>query len=209
MGKDLTGQRFGHFTALYPIDKRDNSGYVVWVMRCDCGNIEERSLHNVGSCYKKNHMCHECQAKNLLKATTKHGDSHARLYSVHSTMMQRCNNPNAHAYKNYGGRGIKVCEEWHDYEAFKEWALANGYEELKQGKCTLDRIDPNKGYSPDNCRWVDMKTQQRNRRNNVRLTLDGETKTLTEWAELTGTKPVTMRKRLEYGWPVREVILGR
>lgn len=128
---------------------------------------------------------------------------------MHSTMLQRCENPNAHAYKNYGGRGITVCEEWHNYETFRDWALANGYEETKQGKCTLDRIDTSKGYSPDNCRWVDMKTQQRNRRNNVRLTLDGITKTLPEWAELTNTKPVTLRKRYEYGWSVREIIYGR
>lgn len=215
-GKDLTGQKFGRLTALYPTDKREGKGYIVWVMKCDCGNIEERSLHSLnarsgihGRRKKKIPMCCECREKYNSTSKQTHGDSKTRLYAVHRTMLQRCENPNAHEYENYGGRGITVCDEWHNYEPFKEWAMANGYKEDKRGKCTLDRIDTNKGYSPDNCRFVDMKTQQRNRRNNIRLTLDGVTKTMSEWAELTGTQLGTMQKRYEYGWSVRDIIYGK
>jgi len=85
-------------------------------------------------------------------------------------MRDRCRNPNCHAYDNYGGRGIKVCPEWeNDFEAFRDWALANGYDpEAPYGVCTLDRKENDKGYSPENCRWISMKAQTENRRNGRR-----------------------------------------
>lgn len=214
IGKDLTGQRFDALTVLYPTDKRTSGGYVVWVCRCDCGNICERATDKLKKykCLRSEYYksCDECRRKRSSERHKTHGESKTRLFSVHNTMLQRCYNPNAHEYHNYGGRGITVCDEWHDYETFRDWALANGYDEnAKRGKCTLDRIDTNKGYCPDNCRFVDMKTQQRNRRNTIKLTYNGETRSLTEWAEIVKTQAGTLRKRYEYGWEVEQILFGK
>ena len=94
--------------------------------------------------------------------------SRNRLYAVWNSMCKRCNNPNHKSYQYYGGKGITVCEEWLSYDNFYEWAYENGYNPLAlKGECTIDRINTNKGYAPENCRWVDMKTQNNNSTNNV------------------------------------------
>lgn len=213
IGKDITGQRFGTLTALYPTDKRAKGGYVVWVCECDCGNRCERTLKQLRH---KSHgteshkACSDCMRKYNSELHRTHGGTHTRLFGVYRTMLGRCTNPNAHEYENYGGRGITVCEEWKDYEAFRDWALANGYDETaKRGACTLDRIDTNKGYSPENCRFVDMKTQQRNRRNTVFITYKGERKSMSEWAEIVKTNYGTLRKRYEYGWSTEQILFGK
>ena len=163
--KDLTGQRFGRLVVVER-GGRDKNGLTTWKCRCDCGEttIETRSnLINgrVNSC--------GCLSIELsLQRFTKHGKRHTRLYGVWNNMKNRCYNPKVHNYHRYGARGITVCEEWRDnFEKFCEWAISNGYDENAPfGKCTLDRIDNDKGYSPDNCRWVDAKTQSNNRSNN-------------------------------------------
>ena len=105
------------------------------------------------------------------------------LYAIYSSMIQRCNCPTHHAYHNYGGRGITVCDEWrNDSKAFLNWAYSNGYEK----GLSLDRIDNDKGYSPTNCRWTDCKTQNNNQRTNYRITVNGETHTMAEWGDLMG-----------------------
>ena len=132
-----------------------------------------------------------CRAPNL-----KHG-AYARnkhLYGVWTTMKHRCENPKREKFKDYGARGIDVCEEWNDPNRFIDWALENGYESGLQ----IDRIDNNKGYSPDNCRWVSPKTNSRNRRNTVYVIVDGAKKSAVEWAEITGISQYTI-----YWW-VRE-----
>lgn len=106
-------------------------------------------------------------------------------------------------FKDYGGRGIMVCEEWlHDFQAFYDWAMASGYEE----GLTLDRIDNNKGYSPDNCRWVTIKEQSNNRRSNTHLVFRGERKTVSQWADDTGISKETLYKRLSFGWDVEKAL---
>lgn len=121
--------------------------------------------------------------------------------------MQRCTKETTHEYENYGGRGIKVCDEWLDFNKFYDWAVENGYTESRDRKsCTLDRIDVNGNYEPSNCRWVSMKTQQRNRRNNVLLTYKGETHCIAEWAEMLGMQAQTIGKRLQAGWSVEDAL---
>lgn len=120
-----------------------------------------------------------------------------RLRGVWRNMIQRCHNPNHRQYCSYGGRGITVCDEWrNDYSCFREWALKNGY---AQG-LTIDRIDNNGGYSPQNCRWATYKEQNRNKRSNRNITLNGETKCLSEWAEFFGIGVPLATRRLNDGW---------
>lgn len=130
------------------------------------------------------------------------GRSKTKLYSVWKTMKYRCSNKNNHKYKNYGGRGIKVCDEWKDYSLFKAWALSNGYRD----NLTIDRVDVDGNYEPNNCRWVDMKTQQRNRSNNKLIEYKGETKCLSEWVEITGIGHKTILYRLNNGWSVEKAL---
>ena len=104
---------------------------------------------------------------------------HKELFNLWQTMKSRCENPKRENYERYGARGIKVCEEWHEAKNFVEWALNNGYKKGLQ----LDRIDNNKGYSPENCRFVTATENSRNRRNTKLLTINGETKCVAEWCE--------------------------
>lgn len=122
--------------------------------------------------------------------------THERLLNTWQTMKQRCENPNREKFKDYGARGIFVCDEWHDSRAFVEWAMSHGYEEGMQ----LDRIDNDGPYSPENCRWVTPKQNCRNTRRNKFLTLCGLTKTVAEWCETLGISEFTIYWWLrEYG----------
>lgn len=126
-----------------------------------------------------------------------------RLRGVWENMIQRCHNPKTRQYGYYGGRGIAVCDEWRDdYSCFREWALKNGY---KQG-LTIDRINNNDGYSPQNCRWATYKEQGRNRRGNHNITLNGETKCLREWSETVGINVSVISRRLRDGWSVESAL---
>lgn len=133
----------------------------------------------------------------------KHGLTKTHLYQTWSNAKSRCYDVHSIPFKDYGGRGIMVCEEWlHDFQAFYDWAMASGYEE----GLTLDRIDNNKGYSPDNCRWVTIKEQSNNRRSNTHLVFRGERKTVSQWADDTGISKETLYKRLSFGWDVEKAL---
>lgn len=131
-----------------------------------------------------------------------------RLQNIFLHIKDRCYNPNFKDYKNYGGRGITICEEWqtpHSWKggrAFKKWALENGYAD----DLTLDRIDVNKGYSPENCRWVSMKVQQNNKRNNRLITYNGKTQTIAQWCEELGLPFSTVKNRLNRHLSVEKVL---
>lgn len=133
----------------------------------------------------------------------KSGYSMTRLYGIWAGMKTRCFNPNEKKYKCYGGRGIGMCDEWkNDFTSFALWAVGNGYSE----SLSIDRINPNEGYNPQNCRWCDMKTQQNNRTNNHRLEYNGETHTIAEWAKITGIKRHTIDQRIRYGWTIERIL---
>lgn len=131
---------------------------------------------------------------------TRHGMYGTKLYKSWTGMLQRCNNPNDPQYINYSGRGITVCEEWKKPEIFFSWAFSHGYHE----GLTIDRIDNNKGYFPDNCRWITMDAQQRNKRNNRVIEFNGEKHCVAEWAEITGISWRVILYRLD-NWPVEKV----
>lgn len=126
-----------------------------------------------------------------------------RLNVAWKNMLERCENPNLPGYEIYGGRGITVCKEWHSFFPFYSWALSNGYAD----DLTIDRIDNNQGYSPQNCRWVTPKTNARNRRSNHLVTFDGETLCVAEWAERLGITHQAMSDRLKSKyWDLRQAL---
>lgn len=125
-------------------------------------------------------------------------------YSRWKSIKSRCYNPHHKYYKNYGGRGIEVCDEWRaDFMSFYSWALLSGYEK----GLTLDRIDNNKGYSPNNCKWSTRKEQNRNQRSNRKITINGKTKLLCEWAEESGISSKSILKRIKRGWKNEDLLL--
>jgi len=163
---DMTDNRVGRLT-IQGRAVSGNRGKVYWRCVCDCGNeVSVRGDHLryglVKSCGCYNSEC-------ATASHTTHGGYHTRLYKVYRTMLARCNNPKNKEFKNYGGRGISVCEEWrNDFQAFRDWALANGYDETaERGACTIDRINVNGNYEPSNCRWVSMEVQAKNKRTKV------------------------------------------
>lgn len=136
----------------------------------------------------------------------RHGMRNTRIYNIWRTMRQRCTNPNCRNYKNYGGRGITVCDEWNDFQTFYDWAVKSGYSD----SLTIDRIDNSKGYTPSNCRWSTQLEQQNNRRNTIFMTVNGVTHSLHEWSRITGIKSGTIWRRLSYGHsPEKALTKGR
>ena len=132
-----------------------------------------------------------------------------RLYKVWWHMKERCYNVKAYNYKNYGGRGIKICDEWkNDFNCFATWAYENGYDKnAKQGECTLDRIDNDGDYKPSNCRFVDNKIQQNNKTNNAVYIYNGEKHTLAEWSNITGIRYKTLERRInKYNYSFEEAV---
>lgn len=159
---NLTGQRYGKLTVIEKA-KPNKHGQSMWVCVCDCGTITKPIL--ISDLRSKGRESCGCTRKPGGRKT--HGMKRSRLYTVWSDMKTRCYNSKRPKYKDYGGRGITVCEEWRNsFEAFYKWAMETGYDpHAKFGDCTLDRIDVNGNYEPSNCRWADMKTQQNNKRN--------------------------------------------
>ena len=191
---DLTGQKYNRLTVL-EYAGRDKYNCTMWKCRCDCGNIKV-----VKGKYLRNGNTKSCGCLNIdrikernrvLKRT--HGETKTKLFHVWAGIKTRCNNPNAIGYHIYGGRGIKMCKEWDSsFEAFRDWALANGFREELQ----IDRIDTNGNYEPSNCRWVTSKENNRNRRSNTLITYNGETHCIAEWADIVGIKYDVLQRRL-------------
>lgn len=128
---------------------------------------------------------------------------YTRLGRIYHNMKTRCTNPNYDKYQYYGGKGIKVCDEWmNSWYAFCDWAEANGYNDM----LTLDRINPNGDYCPSNCRWVSRKEQANNRSNNHMLTYNGKTQTIKQWAEEIGLSETCVEQRVNAGWPIERVL---
>lgn len=190
---DITGQTFGRLTAIKKVYTKNNKQY--WLFKCSCGNekvinknhVREGSINSCGCLLKENNTGY------------KHGLSKTRLYSIFMGMKNRCYNPNEPAFKNYGQRGIFVCKEWlNNPKAFVEWALSNGYND----NLTIERIDVNKGYCPENCTWIPLEKQVRNTRVNRRITYKGITKCLAEWCETLGLNQRRTEDRLLRGWSI-------
>lgn len=199
--KDLTGQKFGRLLVVKRADDKYYGGvrYTAWLCRCDCGNM---TVVNTSSLTSGNTTSCGCYSSELKSSRAKtHGMSKTRLYNIWNGMLTRCYNEHSTKYDNYGKRGIKVCEEWHKFENFYEWAKTSGYnEDAKYGDCTIKREDVNGDYCPENCKWANSKEQANNTTTNKLITWNNETKTASQWEEIVGIKASVIRERLRNGW---------
>lgn len=186
---DLTGQKFGRLTVVeYLPDKHK------WLCKCDCGNYKEIFTSKLTSLHTKSCGC----LKNKYKITTH------RIFSIWTNMLDRCSiNSKRKDIIYYVQKGIKVCEEWKTYENFEKWALENGYAE----NLTIDRIDEDRDYEPNNCQWITFAEQQRKKKCNRWFTYNGETKILSDWARERGIPVETLRDRIDMlGYSFEEAI---
>lgn len=205
---DLTGQRFGRWTALYDTGRKTVGGNHYWMCKCDCGTTKEVDSGQLRIGGSKSCGCH--RRDRMSKLNLKHGGRKDRLYLVWMDMRRRCNDPKNENYFRYGGRGIKVDEAFNEYADFKAWAYANGYDDTaKHGDCTIDRIDVNGNYSPDNCRWVNLVVQANNRRSNAIITYNGKSMTRSQWEKELGFKKGTLAWRINAGWTVERMLTQR
>lgn len=193
--KDITGQRFGRLTAIKRIEGK-NPTY--WLCECDCGNRKEIQLNNLTTGNSKS-----CGCLSKEHHVIKHNASNTRLYNIYLAIKNRCLLKSCSNYKRYGGRGIKVCQEWIDnFENFREWSISNGYND----QLSIDRIDNNGNYCPENCRWTTVKEQANNRKSNVILTYNGISQTIMQWSEEINIPYMTLRARIERGWSVQKAL---
>lgn len=173
----------------------------MWKCRCECGTEIVTRGGNLTSGGSQSCGCFNRERSSQYH--TKHGESKTRLNMEWRKIKYRCNNPKSDRWNDYGGRGIKVCQEWMDsYESFRDWATANGYQE----NLTIDRINVNGNYEPGNCRWITNQEQQNNRRNNHYITYNGETKTITEWARICGLSENGLVHRIKRGWEIEKAL---
>ena len=199
---DLTGQKFGRLTVIKRAENVKKK--TMWRCVCECGNekiVEARSL-KIG----ETRSC-GCLHRDTIKITSAtHGLSNTPLYRVYRHIKSRCYNKNDKSYKDYGGRGIGICEEWlEDFAKFYQWSLENGY----QKGLEIDRIDNDKDYSPDNCRWTNRTVQANNRRTNRHLTCRGKTLTVAEWSRISGVSQSLIWTRVyKLGWSVEDAIFS-
>lgn len=199
---DLTGQRFGRLMVI----KRNGSdkfGNSAWLCKCECGN--EKTVSSVGL---KQGSTQSCGCLRLEGSNNrKHGKSNNRLYRIYANMKDRCYRPKHNRYKHYGAKGIIVCEEWlNDFQAFYDWAMANGYAD----NLSIDRIDNNGNYEPSNCRWATVEEQANNKSNNVRLEFKGRELTMAQWEKEIGLKRGELWRRIyEYHWTIEKALSTR
>lgn len=180
---DLSGKSFGRWFV------SDYAGKSYWNCVCECGTVRKVNGKNLTLGTSSSCGCY------VAEINTKHGMSRTRVYSIWEGMKQRCTSPSSSYWYRYGGRGIKVCERWQSFENF--------YADLGEPPSkqhSLGRIDNDGDYEPSNVRWETLEQQNNNKVLNHKVTIDGVTKTLTQWAEENGLKPSTVMSRVSYGW---------
>lgn len=207
MGKfiDLTDKRFGKLKVVCRADDYISpKGYVAvnWLCECECGNTTV-----VRGCNLKSGATTSCGCERVVNPNRlKHGGTDTRLHKIWMSMRRRCHNKNDKSYRDYGGRGITICEEWNDFEKFRDWAIQNGYEDC----LTIDRVNNDGNYCPDNCRWADSVTQANNTRHNHCIDYNGEIHTLAEWARITGISYHKLKDRInKCGWGIEKALTTR
>lgn len=197
---DLTGKQFSYLTVIERSSDRGNGKkpVVKWTCRCRCGKILDVKSDALLSGHTTS-----CGCKKIIHNES-YGNKKTRLYNIWKCMRQRCLNPNNPNYRNYGRKGVGICKEWQDYATFKEWAFSSGYAD----HLSIDRIDVNGDYSPDNCRWADNKTQANNTTRNRFIEFHGEKLTMSQIADRLNTTYSTIQHRLERGQPLEGARYG-
>lgn len=197
--KDETGNRYGRLTVL---EYAGTNGHnALWKCKCDCGNecvklgiqLRRQQTRSCGCIHKE-----QLSARNQRYSVI----APRRLYQTWHGMIDRCEKRKSKYYCNYGGRGISVCEEWHDFDSFASWALTHGYSD----DLTIDRVDNDGNYCPENCKWSTKVEQENNKRTNRRVEIGGKTMNLGQWCETYGISPITVQSRLRYGWNIEDAI---
>ena len=169
----MIGQKFGRLTVIEELPER-KKGLIVYKCQCDCGAYTNVTSHDLKNGHTKSCGC-------LVRDTiTKHGKCNTRLYNIYQNMLNRCYNKNAPRYDDCGGRGIKVCDEWlNDFQVFYDWSMNNGYQE----NLTIDRINNDGNYEPNNCRWLTLYEQSQNRRNTLSVHYRNKVQSLNKWID--------------------------
>lgn len=199
------GQKFGRLTVL-EFKARNKQYDSLWLCRCECGNEKVIAGGKLFSGHTKSCGC--LQKERTSEAKVKHGlyfnDSgkRAKLYRVWIGIKERCTNPNNKKYSDYGGRGISISNEWIDYINFHNWAIGNGYCE----GLTIERIDVNGNYEPNNCKWIPQSEQSKNRRDCHRIEFNGSIRLLTDVCSELGINNKAVAQRLRRGWDVQKAL---
>lgn len=200
---NLAGKKFGRLLVLNEEGKTPR-GQIKWKCLCDCGNQVVVVGGNLKNGTTKSCGC--LRNEKLSKMARKRNDPNRYWkqpwHGSYESMMRRCYCNKEIGYLNYGGRGIKVCEEWHDVANFAKWVENSGY----QKGLTLDRIDNNKDYEPSNCRWADMQLQSNNRRNTIFLTYQNKTLSIADWSRLLNCRLSTLHNRYYKGWSAEKIL---
>ena len=194
---DISGEVFGRLT-VHNVVKRNKHNQLIWRCTCECGTECEALGFLLRRGEKQSCGCLQKEA--IAKVNYRHGKTRTKIYGIWRAMMQRCYDNNSHAYARYGGRGIAVCDKWKSFDGF--------YADMgdKPDGMSLERIDNNGGYTPENVVWASQKTQSNNRRSNVILEYMGRKQTMQQWADESGLKIQTIWARLNRGWSVDRAI---
>ena len=198
------GKKINSLTVLSAVNVKNSCGKQwYWMCKCDCGNVKLMK-----ACYVTSGHSKTCGCGKTYRGAVKHKEIHERLYTIWSHMIQRCEcdteaSKKRDSYKRYCGRGIKVCDEWHNYTTFAKWARDNGYED----DLSIERIDNDGNYCPENCKWIKRSLQARNRGTTLWVEYQGKKMSLAEACEITHTSYKRAFQRIKYmNWPVEEAL---
>ncbi|HSW35847.1 MAG TPA: hypothetical protein VLH18_04500 [Candidatus Limnocylindrales bacterium] len=192
------GDVFGRLTIVEELEKKNHNRQ--FLCKCECG---AKTTVDSSKLISKNTQSCGCLKREIMANKNRtHGKSKTPLYSVWNSMKGRCYNPSDAGFRDYGGRGITVCGEWQEFEPFMEWALKSGY---RKG-LTIERVDNNGNYEPQNCKWIPRSEQSANRRTNRYLKFRGNLKTMAQWSRDLGINYDTLKDRLNNGWPVERAL---
>ena len=205
MGKfvDLTGQKFGRLSVVKRVESVKKGRGAYWFCKCDCGNEVVVRTGNLKGTTKSCGCLHKELSRQKCLNEAKHNMSHTRLYKIWVGIKTRCYNKNSKEYKYYGGRGIKMCNEWeNDFLNFYKWAISNGYD----NDLSIDRIDNNGSYNPNNCRWANDIEQANNTRNNHYYTINGVTHSIADWLRIFKIPRGVYNSRVYRGWNIGDAL---